>query len=215
AILLVTVVLVLSGVLSQVLTNSVSQQALVRAKERATIEAGLVSKRADVALSQASFIAKVLSLADVGKAAIKAEDPVAIHAFLGPNGDLVGRTDLDPKKAGVLVTVVNSATVHDAYDSSLEFPAAGVEPTLNAGLVALGVDFVRFPDERGVQKVYGSIVAGFFIDNPYLTNELASDKNINLSIISSIRLLASTLPTQAATEPTDLLDGHEGEKLVN
>ena len=231
AILLVTVVLVLSGVLSQVLTNSVSQQALVRAKERATIEAGLVSKRADVALSQASFIAKVLSLADVGKAAIKAEDPVAIDAFLnqlkslysqvdflaflGPNGDLVGRTDLDPKKAGVLVTVVNSATVHDAYDSSLEFPAAGVEPTLNAGLVALGVDFVRFPDERGVQKVYGSIVAGFFIDNPYLTNELASDKNINLSIISSIRLLASTLPTQAATEPTDLLDGHEGEKLVN
>jgi PAS domain S-box-containing protein len=231
AILLVTVVLVLSGVLSQVLTNSVSQQALVRAKERASIEADLVSKRADVALSQASFIAKVLSLADVGKAAIKAEDPVAIDAFLnqlkslysqvdflaflGPNGDLVGRTDLDPKKAGVLVTVVNSATVHDAYSSSLQFPAAGVEPTLNAGLVALGVDFVRFPDQRGVPQVYGSIVAGFFIDNPYLTNELANDKNINLSIISSIRLLATTLPAKAAQEPTDLLDGQEGEKLVN
>jgi PAS domain S-box-containing protein len=231
AILLVTVVLVLSGVLSQVLTNSVSQQALVRAKERATIEAGLVSKRADVALSQASFIAKVLSLADVGQKAIKAEDPVAIDAFLnqlkslysqvdflaflGPNGDLVGRTDLDPKKAGAFVTVVNSATVHDAYTSSLAFPAAGVEPTLNAGLVALGVDFVRFPDQRGVQQVYGSIVAGFFIDNGYLTNELASDKNINLSIISSIRLLATTLPTQAAQEPTDLLDGHQGEALVN
>ncbi|HZQ76277.1 MAG TPA: ATP-binding protein [Acidimicrobiia bacterium] len=230
AILLVTVVLVLSGVLSQVLTNSVSQQALVRAKERAGIEAGLVSKRADVALSQASFIAKVLSLAQVGQAAIKAEDPVAIDAFLnqlkslysqvdflaflGPDGDLVGRTDLDPKKAGAFVTVVNSATVHDAYNSSLQFPAAGIEPTLNAGLVALGVDFVRFPDDRGVPKVYGSIVAGFFIDPAYLQNELANDKNINLSIISSIRLLATTLPAQAAQEPTDLLDGKEGERLI-
>jgi PAS domain S-box-containing protein len=232
AILLVTVVLVLSGVLSRVLTNSVSQQALVRAHERANIEANLVVKRADVALGQATFISKVLSLADIGRAAIKAEDPATLNgflnqlkslysqvdflAFLGPDGQLVGRTDLDSKKAGVLRQLEDSPTVHDAYNSSLSFPSAGVEPTLNAGLVALGVDFVKFPDERGVQKVYGTIVAGFFIDPDYLRGEIArGDTSTNLSIISSIRLLASTLPPEVAKEPTDLLDGHQGEKLVN
>ena len=82
AILLVSVVLVLSGVLSQVLTTNVSQQALVRAKERATIEASQVVRRADVALSQASFISKVLSLPPTGKEAIRAEDTVTINRFL-------------------------------------------------------------------------------------------------------------------------------------
>ena len=67
-----TVVLVLSGVLSRVLTNSVSEQALVRAKERATIEANLVRERGNVAVGQASFIANVLRLADVGQKAVKA-----------------------------------------------------------------------------------------------------------------------------------------------
>src|SRR5207244_8611357 len=45
AILLVTVVLVLSGVLSQVLTNSGSKQVLVRGQERAYFEAELYVKR--------------------------------------------------------------------------------------------------------------------------------------------------------------------------
>ena len=230
AILLVTVVLVLSGVLSQVLTNSVSQQALVRAKERATIEANLVVKRSDVALSQASFISKVLSLADVGKAAIKTEDPVALDAFLnqlkalysqvdflaflGPTGHVVARTDVDTGKAGVISQLENSPTVQSAYNSTLASPQAGVESTLNAGLVALGVDFVKFNDERGVPKVYGTIVAGFFIDKDYLAGEIGRDKSINLSIVTSIRMLATTLPA-AAAQPTDLLDGRQGEKLIN
>jgi len=230
AILLVTVVLVLSGVLSQVLTNSVSQQALVRAKERANIEADLVVKRADVALSQASFIARVLSLADIGRAAVKAEDPATLNgflnqlkslysqvdflAFLGPTGNVVGRTDLDSSKAGVLDQLEHSPTIQDAYSSTLASPQAGVEPTLNAGLVALGVDFVKFPDERGVQKVYGTIVAGFFLDPNYLKGEIGKDSSINLSILTSIRLLATTLPAKAK-EPTDLLDGKQGQNLVN
>ena len=82
AVMLVLVVLVLSGVLSRVLTNSVSEQALVRAEERAKVEANLVEKRADVAVSQASFIAKVLGLADQGQNAVKTGDSVVIGSFL-------------------------------------------------------------------------------------------------------------------------------------
>jgi PAS domain S-box-containing protein len=232
AILLVTVVLVLSGVLSRVLTSSVSQQALVRAQERANIEANLVTKRADVAVGQASFISKVLGLADLGKNAVKTEDTVALNtfldqlkslysqvdflAFLGPTGHVVARTtDLD-NRGGVISQLEDSPTIHDAYSSTLASPQAGVEPTLNAGLVALGVDFVKFPDERGVQKVYGTIVAGFFIDNNYLLGEIGDRvKTTNLSIVTSIRLLATTLPKDSAKVPTDLLDGKSGEKLID
>ncbi|MDQ1487525.1 MAG: hypothetical protein QOJ23_39 [Actinomycetota bacterium] len=232
AILLVTVVLVLSGVLSRVLTSSVSQQALVRAQERAQIEANLVTKRADVAVGQASFISKVLGLAEVGKNAVKTEDTVTLNgfldqlkgafsqvdflAFLGPTGHVVARTtDLD-NRGGVISQLEDSPTIHDAYSSSLASPQAGVEPTLNAGLVALGVDFVKFPDDRGVQKVYGTIVAGFFIDDNYLKGEIGDRiKTTNLSIVTSIRLLATTLPKETAKVPTDLLDGRAGEKLVD
>jgi len=209
AILLVTVVLVLSGVLSRVLTSSVSQQALVRAKERATIEANLVSRRSDVAVGQASFIAKVLGLANPGREAVKAEDPILLRgflnqlkslysqvdflAFLGPTGNLVAATDVENGNTAPLSQLEDSPTVHDAYNSTLASPQAGVEPTLNAGLVALGVDFVKFPDDRGVQKVYGTIVAGFFLDQPYLRNEIGDrDKSINLSILTTIRVLATT-----------------------
>jgi len=232
AILLVTVVLVLSGVLSGVLTSNVSQQALLRAQQRATIEANLVVKRADFALSQASFIAKVLSLGVAGQGAVKAEDTATLNAFLnqlkssfsqvdflaflGPNGQVVGRTDLQSAKAGVFDQIQHSATIQDAYNSTLASPQAGVEPTLNAGLVALGVDFVKFPDDRGVQKVYGTIVAGFFMDEPYLRGEIPrSDTSINLSIMTSIRMLATTLDPKVAHEPTSLLDGKQGEKLVD
>ncbi|HEY4408757.1 MAG TPA: ATP-binding protein [Acidimicrobiia bacterium] len=231
AILLVSVVLVLSGVLSQVLTTNVSQQALVRAKERANIESNLIVKRADTALSQASFIAKVLSLAGVGQTAVKAEDTPTLNsflnqlksfysqvdflAFLGPTGSVVGTTDLESAKRSVIKQLEDSATVHDAYNSTLASPQAGVEPTLNSGLVALGVDFVKFNDDRGVQKVYGTIVAGFFMDEPYLRNELSADKSTNMSILTSIRMLATTLPTKVAKEPTNLLDGHQGEKIVD
>ncbi|HEV7861864.1 MAG TPA: ATP-binding protein [Acidimicrobiia bacterium] len=229
AILLVTVVLVLSGVLSRVLTSSVSEQALVRAKERATIEADLVVKRANVALGQASFISKVLSLPPAGKEAIKAEDPILIGgfleqlkslysqvdflAFLGPTGKVTAVTHLD-NPASVLGQLEDSATVKGAYNSTLASAQAGVEPTLNAGLVALGVDFVKFADERGVQKVYGTIVAGFFLNQGYLSDRIGRDKSINLSILTSIRLLASTLPPTAAKTPTDLLDGKAGTKLI-
>jgi PAS domain S-box-containing protein len=232
AILLVTVVLVLSGVLSQVLTTNVSQQALVRASERAKIEAGLVEKRADVALSQASFISKVLSLASIGQTAIKAEDATAIGSFLeqlksaysqvdflaffGPTGQPVSTTKFDSSKFGVIQSIQEGPTLHDAYNSTLAFPVAGIEPTLNAGLVALGVDFVKFTDDRGVQKVYGTIVAGFFIDNTYLGNQIGrGNTTTNMSIVSPIRLLATTLPKAVAKQPTDLLSGHEGEKLVD
>jgi PAS domain S-box-containing protein len=234
AILLVMVVLVLSGVLSRVLTSSVSEQALVRAQERANIEATLVTKRADVAVSQASFIAKVLGLAGAGRDAVKAEDTVQLNGFLdqlkgafsqvdflaffGPTGNIVGRTTdigAHDSKGAVIQQIENSPTLHEAYSSSLASPQAGIEPTLNAGLVALGVDFVKFPDERGVQKVYGTIVAGFFIDDNYLAGQIGKNTTTNLSIITSIRLLASTLSKETAKVPTDLLDGKAGEKLLD
>jgi PAS domain S-box-containing protein len=219
-------VLVLSGVLSRVLTNSVSQQALVRAEERAKVEADLVEKRADVAVSQASFIANVLRLAPAGANAVKAQDAVLLGgfleqlkslysqvdflAFLGPDGKIVAVTQLD-NPAAILGGLQESATVRGAYESSLASAQAGVEPTLNAGLVALGVDFVKLPDERGVPKVYGTIVAGFFINQKYLGDRTEGDETINLSI----RVLASTLEPDRARVPTDLLDGRAGEKLID
>jgi PAS domain S-box-containing protein len=238
AILLVTVVLILSGVLSRVLTNSVSEQALVRAKERAKIEATLVEKRADVAVGQASFIAKVLSLPKEGQDAIRNQDADVIRgflnqlrslysqvdflAFLNTNGEVVAATTVEKRGAdgtpvgqGILFQLGESPTVKEAYQSSLASPASGVEPTLNAGLVALGVDFVKFPDERGQQKVYGTIVAGFFLDKQYLVDQIATDKNINLTILTPIRILASTLPPNDAKVPTDLLDGSRGEHLID
>ena len=230
AILLVMVVLVLSGVLSRVLTNSVSEQALVRAEERAKVEADLVDKRADVAVSQASFIANVLRVAPAGANAVKAQDAALLGgfleqlkqafsqvdflAFLGPDGKIVAVTQLD-NPAAILGSLEESATVKGAYQSSLASAQAGVEPTLNAGLVALGVDFVKLPDDRGVQTVYGTIVAGFFIDQKYLADRVERDRTINLSLVTSIRVLATTLPAETADVPTDLLDGSAGEKLID
>src|SRR5205823_8736454 len=131
-------------------------------------------------------------------------------------GDIVGTTDLDSSKRGILQQLQNSPTVRAAYNPSLAFPSAGVEPTINAGLVALGVDFVKFNDDRGVPKVYGTIVAGFFIDKPYLQNQIGqTDTSTNMSIVTSIRLLASTLPANVAQRPTNLLDGRQGEKIVD
>jgi PAS domain S-box-containing protein len=229
AILLVVVVLVLSGVLSRVLVNSVSEQALVRAKERANIEANLVVKRAEVALGQASFISKVLSLPREGRDAIKAQDPILIGgyltqlrtlysqvdflAFLNPSGELVSATQVQ-KGNSVLQQLGESPTVQDAYNSTLASPASGVEPTLDAGLVALGVDFVRFPDDRGQPTIFGTIVAGFFLDGGYLQGQTGRDTSINLSLVTPIRVLATTLAPTIAEVPTDLLDGASGEQLI-
>jgi PAS domain S-box-containing protein len=235
ALLLVTVVLILSGVLSRVLTNSVSQQALIRASERAKVEANLVRGRADVAVSQASFISKVLGIGKVGQDAIKSQDVLQIGgfleqlksafsqvdflAFLGPDGTIKAATQMD-NPAAILGQLADTPTVKEAYASSLASPVAGVEPTLKAGLVALGVDFVKFPDERGVQQQWGTIVAGFFVGDGYLTNRVTDQNNrrdasTNLSIITSIRVLATTLPKDEADLPTDLLDKKAGEKLVD
>ena len=235
AILLVTVVLILSGVLSRVLTNSVSEQALVRAEERAKVEANLVQQRADVAVSQASFIAKVLALAKEGQDAVKSQDAVVLGGFLeqlkslysqvdflgflGPDGKIVAVTRLE-NPAAFLGQLEDNSTVKGAYASSLSSAQAGVEATLNAGLVALGVDFVKFNDDRGVQKVHGTVVAGFFLNAGYLGDRVTTpdgrrDSSTNLSLVTPIRVLATTLPTEQAKVPTDLLDGRAGEKLVD
>jgi two-component system sensor histidine kinase VicK len=58
-------------------------------------------------------------------------------------------------------------------------------------------------------------VAGFFLGNDYLEAQKGKDPNLNLSVITSIRLLASTLPENQASSPTDLLDGRKGEKLLD
>ena len=118
------------------------------------------------------------------------------------------------KGSSVLDQLGKSVTIQDAYKSSLASPASGVEPTLDAGLVALGVDFVKFADDRGQQKVYGTIVAGFFLDRDYLDTRVGKDKTTNLSIVTPIRLLASTLSAATAKVPFDLLDGSQGKKLV-
>jgi PAS domain S-box-containing protein len=228
-VLLVTVVLVLSAVLSTVLTDNVSDQALRRAAERADIEAGLIAQKANDALAQASFISRVLGLSDVGQAAVRREDGIAVGeflnllkslysqvdflAFLNPDGNLIAATQVD-RGTAVLGQLAGSPTVQEALRQNLPSAAGGIEPTLDAGLVALGADRIVLNDDRGEPKVYGVVVAGFFLDRAYLRDRIGDDKTTNLSIVTGLRLLASTLPQTKATVPTDLLDGREGKNLI-
>jgi PAS domain S-box-containing protein len=228
-VLLVTVVLVLSAVLSTVLTDNVSDQALRRAAERAGIEAGLIAQKSTDAVAQASFISQVLRLSPPGKAAVIQQDGIAVGeflnllkslysqvdflAFLNPEGNLIAATQVQ-RGTAVLGQLAGSPTVQEAFRQNLPSAAGGVEPTLDAGLVALGADRIVLDDERGEPKVYGVVVAGFFLDRGYLKGRIGKDQTTNLSIVTGLRLLASTLPPTKAQTPVDLLDGREGKNLV-
>jgi hypothetical protein len=226
-ILLVTVVLILSGVLSTVLTQNVSEQALTRAAERAKIEADLIAQKSNDALAQASFISRVLQVAPPGQEAIQREDAIAVGkfltllkslysqidflAFLNPSGRLVAATPIEKGQA-VLATLAGAPSVQASFRERL--PAGALEPTLDAGLVALGSDRIMFNDERGEPKVYGAVVAGFFLDRDYL-NERIGDDRIDLSIVTANSLLASTLPQTEAKSSVDLADDKQGRRLIH
>jgi PAS domain S-box-containing protein len=233
-VLLVAVVAVLSGVLSQKITEKVSEQAVTRAAERAEIEAELIAQKSNDAASQASFIANVFRLSPPSaKEAITREDPIAIGeflnglrslysqvdflAFLNPSRKLVAATSPGESAAGasVLDQLSSSPTVADAYEESLPSAAAGVEQTLDAGLVALAADDVVLNDERGEPKVYGVVVAGSFLDAGYLTARTERDPSIALSIVTNLRLLASSRGDSEADLPVDLFDGGRGTKLID
>jgi PAS domain S-box-containing protein len=227
-ILLVTVVLILSGVLSTVLTQNVSEQALTRAAERAKIEADLIAQKSNDALAQASFISRVLQVAPPGQEAIQREDAIAVGkfltllkslysqidflAFLNPSGRLVAATPIEKGQA-VLATLAGAPSVQASFRERL--PAGAVEPTLDAGLVALGSDRIMFNDERGEPKVYGAVVAGFFLDRDYLNQRIGDDKKTAVSIVTATRLLASTLPQTEAKTAVDLADGKQGRRLIS
>ena len=236
--LLVTVVLVLSGSLSRVLRDNVSQQAIQRASDRARIEAGLINDKSDDALNQAAFIVNVLRFSPDGIAAIQRHDGDAIGrylnalktayrqveflAFFDAEKNLVASSTTTETGPTVLGQLGNSRTVQDAF---LDTPSAagGVEPTLNNGLVALGVQRVEAPDERGVEGFYGAVVAGFFLDEGYLATRLTTDRAAggagagatNLSIVADgNRVLATTFRPGAVKGSFDLLDGGAGRALM-
>lgn len=230
-VLLVAVVAVLSGILSQKMTEQVSGQAIKRAAERAEIEAGLIAQKSNEAASQASFIANVFRLSPPGQEAIQREDPIAIGefldglrslysqvdflAFFNPDRKLVAASTPGEKGASVLDQLSDSPTVGEAYEESLPSAAAGVEPTLDAGLVALAAGNVVLKDERGEPKTYGVVVAGSFLDATYLGGRTDRDDTTALSIVTNLRLLASTIPLSKADVPVELFDGKKGTELLD
>jgi PAS domain S-box-containing protein len=231
-VLLVAVVLVLSGVLSSVLRDNVAEQAIERASDRARVEAGLVEEKANLALSQASFIAKVFQLAPAAQDAIKRDDVDQIRTFLEA---LQGNyTEVDflayfnsqkqlraSAKRGdynlVLAQMQTSRVVEEAFQSSLASPAGTVEPTLDQGLAALGIQVIQFPDDRGIQTKWGAVVAGFFVGNDDLLERLDKPEreNTNLSIVvDSDTVLATTFPQGELKGSFSLLDGPSGRRLI-
>ncbi len=231
-VLLVAVVLVLSGVLSGVLRQNVAAQAKERAGDRARVEAGLVEEKANLALSQASFISKVFQLSAPAQDAIKRDDGDQIRAFLeGLQGNY---TEVDflayfnsqkqlraSAKRGdynlVLAQMQTSRVVEEAFQSSLASPAGTVEPTLDQGLAALGIQVVQFPDDRGIQTKWGAVVAGFFISNDDLIERLDKPEreNTDLSIVVDNNLIATTFPQGELKGAFSLLDGPSGRRLID
>jgi len=203
-----------------------------RAQERANIEANLVTKRADVAVAQASSSPGCWAWQRRERrhqggghrrpqlVPDQLKGPSARSTFLAFLARRQHRGPHDgPRQSGqggVINQLENSRRSTTPTTRRWPAPQAGVEPTLNAGLVALGVDFVKFPDPRGSRSSTARSWPGSFIDDNYLLGEIGA-KNVttNLSIIHLDRLLASTLPKETAKVPTDLLDGRAGEKLVD
>ncbi len=229
-VLLVAVVLVLSGVLSQVLRDNVSKQALERATDRARIEAKLINGKKNDALGQADFISKVIAFSPDGRDAVARKDSVAVGQILKILRNSYGRVDFlayfdaeknniasDKDKAlgpTVLAQLDNSPIVAEAFKQPFPAPAGGVEPTQNDSLMALGVQLLKFRDARGVETHFGAIVAGFFIDRGYLADRVADQKDTDLSIVGRDLLLASTLSREDVKEQFDVLDGDDGRALV-
>lgn len=231
-VLLVAVVLVLSGVLSRVLRDNVAEQAIERASDRARVEAGLVAEKSNLAVAQADFIAKVFQLSPLGQEAIKRDDGDAIRAFLeglqqrysqvdflaffNANRELRGSALRNPESKLVLAQLRTSQVVAEAFKSSLASVAGGVEPTLDKGLAALGVQIVQFADDRGISTKWGAIVAGFFVEKDDLVARLdrGERENTNLSIVVDNTVLATTFDRGELKGSVDLLDGPDGRKLI-
>ena len=232
-VLLVSVVLVLSGILSRVLRDNVAEQAIERASDRARVEAGLIEEKANLAVDQADFIANVFQLSPVGQDAIKRDDGDSIRlflealqrtysqvdfvAFFNNNRDLRGSALKNPESRLVLAQLGSSPVVAEAFRSSLPSPAGIVEPTLLEGLAALGIQKVEFPDDRGVTTGWGAVVAGFFIGNDDLLGRLdrAERQNTNFSVVvANDDVLASTYPPGELEGSFDLLDGPNGRRLI-
>ncbi|MGH9035165.1 MAG: hypothetical protein ACRD0O_05320, partial [Acidimicrobiia bacterium] len=229
-VLLVAVVLVLSGVLSRVLRDNVAEQAIERASDRARVEAGLVDEKRNQAINQASFIANVFKLAPAGRDAIKSNDGDQIRVFLealqqtysavdflaffDANRELRGSALRNPDFRLVLAQLRTSDVVSGSFD--VADATGGVEPTLDQGLAAHGVQTGDFPDDRGVTTKWGAVVAGFFVGNDDLALRLdrGERENTDLSILVDNAVLATTLDPGQLKESVDLLDGPTGKQLI-
>ncbi|MGH8999657.1 MAG: hypothetical protein ACRDY7_09730, partial [Acidimicrobiia bacterium] len=241
-VLLVAVVLVLSGILSTVLTDNVSEQAIERASDRARIEAGLIDEKRDEALSQADFIVNLFRFSEDGREAIRSQDAGRIGAFLqslrtrygqvdflayfDQDKNLVASATSEQTGATILIELSGSPTVEAAFVGGLSAAGGGVEPTSNNGLVALGVQLVEFENDTGAPTRYGAMAAGFFLGRDYLLGRLDQDEKgqVNLSVAPvrkpgaegvANNLLATTFKPGLVPDASSLIDGPEGERLVD
>jgi PAS domain S-box-containing protein len=224
-VLLTAVVLILSGVLSAVMTDNVSREALRRAAERARIEAALIEDKANDAVKAASFVGRVLEESVAGPEAIRSRDAdllrrslealnkhyqqVEFLVFFDAEGRYLAATQVS--SPGLLLQLAGTKTVKDALDPNQPVEAGAVN-ALGVDLVGLGASPVYIRDERGVRKVGGVVVGGFFLDRGYLGTRLRGEENNKLSLITADRVLASTL--RRLERPVGLLEGSEGRTLT-
>jgi PAS domain S-box-containing protein len=224
-VLLTAVVLILSGVLSAVMTDNVSREALRRAAERARIEAALIEDKANDAVKAASFVGRVLEQSVAGPEAIRTRDAdllrrsleslnksyqqVEFLVFFDSEGRYLAATQIS--SPGLLLQLAGTKTVQDALNPAQPVEAGAVN-ALGVDLVGLGASPVYIFDERGVRKVGGVVVGGFFLDRGYLGTRLRGEADNKLSLVTADRVLASTL--RRLERPVGLLEGSEGRALT-
>ena len=230
-VLLVVVVLILSGALSTVLTDNVSEQALKRASSRAELEAELISEQADDAVGLAGFLSKIFESSGGAREAIKTGDASALQAilrglqenytkfdflaFFGPDQTLISSSLAENAAVTILQNLAGSATVQEAFQGTLSAAAGGIETTLNDGLVAVGVDLIEFPDDRGTPTQWGALALGSFINDRYLSNRRTGDdrQESNLTIMIPSGKVVTNFPGGLGEERAPL-DGEADDQLL-
>jgi PAS domain S-box-containing protein len=230
-VLLVVVVLILSGALSTVLTDNVSEQALKRASSRAELEAELISEQADDAVGLAGFLARIFETSGGAREAIKIGDIAALQAilsglqqnytkfdflaFFGPDQNLMASSLKEGAGVTILQNLAGSATVQEAFQGTLSAAAGGIETTSNDGLVAVGIDLIEFPDDRGTPTQWGALALGSFINDRYLSNRRTGDdrQESNLTIIIPSGKVVTNFPGGLGEERAPL-DGEADDQLL-
>jgi PAS domain S-box-containing protein len=208
--LLIVVVLVLSGILSAVLDGNVSREALRRTDARARTETGILEATADRVLKHAAFIARTLESSPEDRRAIRAGDSAALRTRISllqsPEYRVVDFLVLfpafsPPVWAGIDAPDAGAIPGRTALVRSA--PATSVVRLTGTATVAVGTAAVRAPDARGVSVPVGVVAAGVRFDDAFLVSQLGDDESLDLSLVVSDGLAATTL----ARSPASLSSG--------